>query len=188
MRISKIVLVCLMSLVVSTSTFGWNRNQPTQVRFGSQTQGIPGYLNPQTGVFTTRPANASPAITPPPTTPIVFRLIFNFNIEFNDQPSTNTFACDVSISPVGDTSGLFHSEDAVSTSTDGGKTCQVTILAKWDLANASTDSIAIDYTISSIQSVSGTLQSFRTSSHSLPEIPMLTNGQTITEPTITAVI
>jgi hypothetical protein len=187
MRIPKAIFACLLSLVASTSTFGWNQNQSTPVRLGSQTQGIPGYLNPQTGVFTTRPQNSSPT-TLPATTPITFRLIFNFNIEFNDQPSTNTFSCDVTISPFGDTSGLFHNEDAVSLSPDGGKTCQVTILAQWELANAATDSIAISYTISSFQSVSGTLQSFRTSSHNLQSIPMLTNGQTVTEPTINVVI
>jgi hypothetical protein len=187
MRIPKAIFVCLLSLVVSTSTFGWNQNQSPAVRLGSQTQGIPGYLNPQTGIFTTRPQPSTQATTPP-TTSVIFRLIFNFNIEFNDQPSTNTFTCEVSISPTGDTSGLSHSEEAVSISPDGGKTCQVTILASWDLANASTDSIFISYSITSFQSVTGTLQSFRTSSHTLPSIPMLTSGQTITEPTITAVI
>jgi hypothetical protein len=187
MRIPKAIFVCLLSLVVSTSTFGWSQNQPAAVRLGSQTQGIPGYLNPQTGIFTTRPQTSAPATTIP-TTSVIFRLIFNFNIEINDQPSTNTFTCSVAISPVGDTSGLFHNEEATTLSTDGGKTCQVTILASWELANASTDSVAISYTISSFQSVSGTLQSARTSSHSLPSIPMLANAQTITEPTIAVVI
>jgi len=186
MRISKAIFACLLSLVVSTSTFGWNQSQPTAVRFGSQNQGIPGYLNPQTRIFTTRPqASAVAAVT---TTSVIFRLILNFNIEFNDQPSTNTFACDVSISPSGDTSPLFHSEDAIALSTDGGKTCQVTILAQWDLGSPSTDTVFISYNIFSLVSISGTLQQNRSSSHNLPNIPMPTSGQTITEPTITVVI
>src|SRR5579864_4311885 len=169
MRISKAIFACLLSLVVSTSTFGWNQNQPTAVRFGSQTRGIPGYLNPQTGVFTTRPqTSAVAAVT---TTSVIFRLIFNFNIEFNDQPSTSTFSCEVFVSPSGDTSPLFHDEDAVALSTDGGKTCQVTILAQWDLGSPSTDTVFIDYTISSLQSISGQLVTLRSSSHNLPNIP-----------------
>jgi hypothetical protein len=186
MRIPKAVFVCLLSLVVSTSTFGWNQNQSAAVRPGSQTQGIPGYLNPQTGVFTTRPQTSTSAATPP-TTSIIFRLIFNFKLEFNDQPSTNTTACDVTISPIGDPAG-FYTEDAIGVSTDGGQTCQVTILALWDLATPTSDSISINYSITSVQTTSGTNVPFRTSTHSLPSIPMLTNGQTVTEPTITAVI
>jgi hypothetical protein len=184
MKISKIIFACFMSVIVCT--LGWSQGQPSQVAFGKQARGILGYLDPQTGAFTAR---AQTAVANVATTPVIFRLIFNFNIEYNDQSSTNAIACEVDISPVGDSAELLLSEHAVSLSPDGGHSCQVTILASWPLANAATDTISMSYSISSYQTVAGTtIESFRTSLQSLPSIAMLASGQTATEPTISVVI
>jgi len=186
MQISKIARITLVGfLSVALCAVGWSHaQQSSQATSAKEAHGIPGYLDPRTGMFRTRsqsPAQASVAVT---SDPVIFRLVFNFNILYNDQ--TGTVACHVSISPFGDTNGLFHSEDA--TALANGQTCQVTILAQWDLATPSTDQVSIEYEIDSFQTVQGTLENFRGSSHSLASIPMPANGQTVTPPTITVVI
>lgn len=185
-RISKVVFVCLLSLAVTTPAVAWRQNQPMGARTGVEGQGIPGYFNPRTGMFTARAQTPVANVTG--TTPVIFRLVFNFNIEFNDQSGSSTIACSVSVSPSGDSSGLFPFESATSLSADGGKTCQVTILAQWNLANPNTDTVFINYDIAALQAVQGTLQTFRDSSSNLPNVPMPSNGQTVTEPTITVVL
>jgi hypothetical protein len=183
---SKVIFACFVG--VTLCTVGWSHAQQSpQVTSANEARGIPGYLDPHTGVFkaqTTSPPKATVAATDPP---VIFRLIFNFQIQYNDQPSSNTTTCTVSIAPIGDTNGLFHTESATSVSPDG-HSCQVTILAQWDLANAATDTVSIDYDIESFAAIQGTLQKLRSSSHSLASIPMLANGETTTQPTITVVI
>src|SRR5208283_2321768 len=121
MQISKMVFVCFLSIVLCT--VGWTQAQPTQGALGKQAHGIAGYLDPQTGTFTTRAQTA--AVPNVATTNTIFRLIFNFHFEYNDQPASSPIGCEVSISPVGDSSGLFINEDAASISPDGGQNCQV---------------------------------------------------------------
>lgn len=178
------IFVCFLCVVVCT--VGWSQGQSPQIALGKQARGIPGYLDPQTGTFTTRPQTVTPNVA---TTNTIFRLIFNFHFQYNDQPSSNVTACEVSISPVGDAASVFINEDAVAISADGGQSCQVTILASWPLATASSDTISMNYVIHSYQTVSGVaIESSRTSSQSLASIPMLANGETTTEPTINVVI
>jgi len=189
MQTSKVILVGFLGfLSIMLCAVVWSHaTQSPQATSTKEGLGIPGYLDPHTGVFRTHtqsPSKAAAATTDPP---VIFRLIFNFQIQYNDQPSSNTTTCTVSIAPIGDTNGLFHDESATSVSPDG-HSCQVTILAQWDLANAATDTISIEYDIESFTAIQGTLQKFRSSSHSLASIPMLANAETSTEPTITVVI
>jgi hypothetical protein len=179
MKVVKLIVVCLFCLVAIAPP-AWSQNQPIkQDQPSKQEQGVPGFLDPKTGTFTTK-ARSSASQAAVGTTTILARLIFNFTI-LNDQPGGNTTVCSVSISPT-DAAG-FYSEEASSTATGGGTACSVTLLFSWDLATPSSDMVNITYSISS----AGSGQS-RASSHSLPSIPMLTNFETLTVPTISATI
>ena len=159
---------------------GLPRPPGAKINRSSKTRRIPGYLDPRTGTFTTKAKSSATGQAAVGTTTILARLIFNFTI-LNDQPGGNTTTCSVSITPT-DSAG-FYSEEASSTATGGGTACTVTLLFSWDLATPNSDVVNISYSITS----SGGGQS-RSSSHSLPSVPMPTNFETITEPTISATI
>jgi hypothetical protein len=179
MMISKLMCVCVC-LVGFTSPV-WSQNQPSQVPATNPTPGVAGYLNPQTGTFTTR-AKVVPNAETTPTTSILARLIFNFSI-LNDQ--TNPITCSVSIAPEGDTGGFFYSEYASFTAPGGSSTCSVTILFSWNLATPTSDTISVEY---SLTSGGGAGDTSRGSTGDIPSVAMPTNFQTVTVPTISATI
>jgi hypothetical protein len=188
MRISKLIFVgvCLVGL----TQLGWSQAQ--HLGASKQAHGVPGYLDPRTGTFTTRAQGAGEtqdaSQEPTALTNIVARLVFNISIVYNDQPAGAITACSVDISEFGDPSGLFYTEDATAIATSNGTVCKVTILFDWALATPTSDQISIDYHIESIQpvTVGGTTlpEVFRTLDHSIPSVAVPMNGQTITEPTI----
>jgi hypothetical protein len=179
MRMSKVIFVTLFCLVGLTPLV-WSQSQDQPLANGAavrQNHGVPGFLDPQTGTFTTHLQTASPTVQLPNTTRVIFRLIFPISININDQPAGNSVACDVDI---------FTSDNSYSDSgsvVGNASGCTVTILAQWDLATPNTDTIFVSFGISS----SGTGTSRRTS-HALASIPVPNNGQTITEPIIDAVL
>jgi hypothetical protein len=188
MRISKLIFVCMC--LVGITQLVWSQNQHTDA--GRQAHGIPGYLDPRTGTFTTRAQPSESAEETPPTlTTILARLIFNFTIVPNDQPTTATTSCTVSLSTT-DSSGLTYVESATGIATNGGTACKVTVLFSWALASPTQDQVFIDYHIASFQSIAvggtASVQEFRSADHTLPSISVPMNGQTITEPTITTTI
>jgi hypothetical protein len=180
MSVSKMICVCLCVFLIGFTPPVRSQNQAREGALGKSDQGIPGYLDPRTGTFTTRAKSSVTGATQAGTTTILARLIFNFTI-LTDEPGANT-VCSVSISP-SDSVG-FYEESASSAATNGGQACTVTLLFSWDLATPNTDMINVGYSISA----SGGGSQSRNSSHSLPSIPVPSNFQTITEPTISATI
>ena len=188
MRISKLIFVCIC--LIGITQLVWSQNQ--HVGAAKQSHGIPGYLDPQTGTFTTKAQPSETAEEPPTTfTTILARLIFNFTISPNDQPTTATTSCTVSLSTT-DSSGLVYEESATAIATDNGTACKVPVLFSWSLASPTQDQIFVDYHIASFQSISvgGTpsVQEFRGADHTIPSISVPLNGQTVTVPTITTAI
>jgi hypothetical protein len=188
MRISKLIFVCMC--LVGITQLVWSQNQ--HVGAGRQGHGIPGYLDPRTGTFTTRAQPSETGEETPPTfTTILARLVFNFTIAHNDQPTNATTSCTVSLSTA-DSSGLDYNESATAIATNNGTACTVTVLFSWTLASPTEDQVFVDYHIASFQSITvgttASVQEFRGADHSLPSISVPLNGQTITEPTITTAI
>jgi hypothetical protein len=189
MRISKLIFVCVC--LIGLTQIGWSQNQ----HLSKQSRGIPGYLDPRSGTFTTRAqssgTNSEGAELNPALTTILARLIFNFTI-LNDQPANAVTSCTVALSTLDDSSGLFYDESATSIATKSGTACTVTILFSWALASPTTDTISVDYHISSFQAITvggtSTPEALRTADHSIANIPVPMNGQTITEPTISTTI
>jgi len=187
MRISKLVFVCVC--LIGLTQIGWSQNQP----LSKQTRGIPGFLDPRSGTFTTRAQSAGTNSegAEPALTTILARLIFNFTI-LNDQPANATTSCTVTLSTLDDSSGLFYDESATAIATENGTACKVTILFSWALASPTTDTISVDYHIASYQAITvggtSTPEALRTADHSIANIPVPSNDQTITEPTISTTI
>jgi hypothetical protein len=177
---SKVIFVSLFCLVGLTPLV-WSQSQGQPLANGAavrQNHGIPGYLDPQTGTFTTRLQNAAPEVQLPNTTRVLFRMIFPISININDQPAGSTTFCAVDISS-NDANGFFESASTAGNASG----CTLTILAQWDLATPGSDTIFASFDISS----SGTGVS-RSTSHHLASIPMPNNGQTVTEPVIDTVL
>ncbi len=188
MRISKLIFVCIC--LIGITQLVWSQNQ--HVGAAKQSHGIPGYLDPQTGTFTTKAQPSETAEEPPTTfTTILARLVFNFTIAPNDQPTTATTSCTVTLTTT-DSSGLVYDESATAIATNNGTACKVTVLFSWSLASPTQDQIFVDYHIASFQSITvggtASVQEFRGADHSIPSISVPMNGQTVTEPTITTAI
>jgi hypothetical protein len=191
MRILKLMFVCMCLLGLNQLV--WSQNQPT----GSQTQnvgtskqahGIAGYLDPRTGTFTTKVQRSRVGNKTPGLTEIVARLIFTFNIVYNDQPASATTACTVDLD-TSDSSGLFYSESSTAIVAKGGATCTVTVLFDWLLATPTQDQINVSYHIDSFDAVAiGSAapvgEALRSLTHSILPLPVPPYGKTITEPTI----
>jgi len=190
MRISKLIFVCVC--FVGLAQLGWS--QELHVASSKQSHGIRGYLDPRTGTFTTKVQGATSDASEDPTslTTITARLIFNINLVFNDQPASATTACSVDISSLDDSSGLFYDESATSIATNNGTTCKVTILFSWLLGSPTSDQISVEYHVESFQGVTiggtTTPEVFRSLDHTIPDISVPLNGQTVTEPTINTYI
>jgi hypothetical protein len=180
MRISKVIFVVLFCLIGLTPlVWSQSQGQPLAGGAGKPNHGVLGYLDPQTGTFTARVPNASPAVQLAGTTRVLFRLIFPISININDQPSSNTTTCGVDIFTSGDSD---YAEDSASI-VGNASGCTVTILAQWDLLTPTTDSIIVSFSVAS----SGTGES-RSTSHFIASIPVPNNTQTITEPVIDTVL
>jgi len=154
--------------------------------------GVPGYLDPKTGTFTTRAhssgvsADISPDIA---TTTILARLVFKFNIR-TDQTSPAVTFCTVDLDG-GDEAG-FYEEEGSAVATAAGTACTVTILFSWTLATPTMDTISVSYDVGAFQPVAvggiSTSEEFRHSSHSIANIAVPLNGQTVNVPAISVTI
>ena len=139
----------------------------------TQAQQIPGFFDPKTGMFSTQ---ATKAVTAPvATTNTIARLIFTFQI-LTDNPGAST-TCNVFLG-LSDTGGSY-SEFGSAQSPNGGQTCSVTMLFSWDLATPATDFINVQYSVGWTGGGSS-----RSTSHALTSIPVPTNTETISLPTI----
>jgi hypothetical protein len=140
MRMSKAIFVCVC-LVGLTQPL-WSQNK---ILGAPQEKGIPGYLDPRTGTFTTRiqHSGASAEVKPDvvSSTTVLFREQFNITITNDDQSSSAIASCGASIDTE-DSLG-FYEDDAtiVATKTSSGWTCDIPVLVSWTLSSAGSDQI-----------------------------------------------
>jgi hypothetical protein len=99
-------------------------------------QGIPGYLNPSTGVFSARPALTPAAAAIAATGKIVVTINLTFDSKI---PLAQIVTCSVSISSIDSsfTNNASASDIVVKTSASAGS-CKVAIPYIWEIASAST--------------------------------------------------
>lgn len=181
--------LCLLFLSVLGMSYSlWGQNATT-------VQGIRGYLDPRTGVFHAlpQPELQDSAVEPAALTTFGGKIVVNFTITVDSAiASTNKIGCSVTVGLI-DTAGLNtiteQAGTAVTRGTGSTVSCSVTIPYSWKLASATTDSVGIQYFITSPVEVATPAGEFptRTSSQSLPAIKVPVNGATTTE-TVTATI
>lgn len=154
--------------------------------------GVPGFLDPQSGVF--KPL----ALTGPgveeilaASTTVGGKLVFNFTITVSSLGlGADTVVCTATASLVDSTAtgGIFITESAsVGVKEAGTVNCTVTIPYSWTLATMSTDRVSLSYSIGVVGSTSATVLPNRISAHGLGTISVPANGTTTTQ-TIKATI
>ncbi|HET7206586.1 MAG TPA: hypothetical protein VFI95_08405 [Terriglobales bacterium] len=175
----------LLSLVVAISSSIWAQNLDRKVN-----RGIPGYLDPLTGRFSTLPAVDDSTDATAALTTVGGTLVFKFTITVKSAiPSTDNIACAAG-AEVADSNGTFYSETAevAATRGTGTATCTVTIPYSWQLATATTDRVTMTYSISAPGTFTSTnALPARQNSHSLASVAVPINGATTTV-TVTATI
>jgi len=169
-----LVFACFLGLNVSL----WGQN-------AAAARGIRGYLDPQTGVFRTIPhPDVEDGAPPPALTTFTGKFVVTFTITVSSTiASTTKIGCQFDASLDDVSVGNFITESAANDVTRGtGSTviCKATIPYSWNLASASTDSIALSYTITSPVAISVATAEFplRISSQSLPPMKVPTSGTT----------
>jgi len=175
------ILFCLC--LVGLAQLVWSQNRAARV---SHEKGIPGYLDPRTGKFTTRVDDsalnaAKPELTG---TTILFREQFNITITNYDQSSSDAVACEATIDSDDDPNGDFY-EDAMVFATRSGSTytCDVPILAQWTLQTPGSDTIYAYVYVDFLKGVTigpaSTYFEVRESDQPRFALPVPSNGQTV---------
>jgi hypothetical protein len=153
MKKSSIILasVCLVGL----TQLVWSQNA-SSVGIGqhNQSHGVAGFLDPHTGVFTSRAHALQSSEAQEPTTPttVPFEIVVNGAWHLSTVPkSTDIVDCEVHVNLFGDTNN--YVEDAATLATISGSTatCNVLLPVEWTLTNPTTDTFSVDYSISIIR-------------------------------------
>jgi hypothetical protein len=166
--------------------------------FGQQaddaiTRGIPGYLDPHTGVFKLAPSMNvldADAIAAASTT-VGGKIVTAFTINVQSAiPATAKIGCSVqaTVLDVATANTIFETATVVATRSGTTATCTVTIPYSWTLGSAATDKVILNYLITApvLASATTALPS-RTSSQGMGQIAVPANGVT-TNKTVSATI
>jgi len=181
-KVSTLCLLVVCTLGINLSLWGQN---------ASATRGIPGYMDPRTGIFHALPSPEiqDATVEAPAVTTFGGKFVVNFTITVSSTiASTNKIGCEVSAS-LADVSGTFQNfisetaSVAVTRGTASTVTCSVTIPYSWKLASSATDMVSLAYVITSPVEVSTVAGQFptRTSSAGIATIKVPANGAITTE-------
>jgi len=149
-------------------------------------KGIPGYLDPRTGTFTTRTQDSGvkPQATPELTgTSILFRVQFNITITNYDQPSGAQATCYAFIREEGDPNYFADWVTYPATQSGNTWTCNPPILTLWTLQHPNNDSVYACVNVDFYKVLPGLPPDVfyaRESDQPCLGIPMPSNGQTVT--------
>ena len=156
--------------------------QPALSQNGAATHGVPGYLDPQTGVFKPliqRPVEEADAAAIAPTTGT---LTFTITITVKSTNlGTDKIVCSANAStseaiPPSGFRSIEENASVAATGTGSTRTCIVTIPYSWPLSTAKTDTITLLYNVSAIGAASGGGVPLRLSTQTLPSIKVPANG------------
>jgi hypothetical protein len=161
MRITKLLLICICSVVFVPAVWGQAASAPA-------TQGILGYLDPQTGAFRPVPSAAeeSPDLAAASTT-FTGTITVTLTITLKTTALTN-ITCSEEVSVLdGATTGAARffgeSNSVAATGTGITRTCKLSIPYSWGLTTQASDSMTTGY---AVVGVTGTTLPQRTSTHS----------------------
>jgi hypothetical protein len=126
MRASKVVFVCMCLLGMTQLV--WNQDNGVDAGQGTRRQGIPRYIDPRTGTFTTKAQSSgerSQLLAQPSGTPILFREAFIFSIAATDIPAGATISCNASISTSDPNGTCYDSSSGLATLKGNSVSCNV---------------------------------------------------------------
>jgi len=184
MRLSIALFVCVC--LVGLTQLVWSQNNGLGISHG---KGIPGYLDPRTGKFTTQVQNhGGDAVANPETgTAILFREQFDITVDNLDQPTKNVLVvCEADIGTYDSGSGTswYDSASIVATLSGSNYTCDVPILTSWTLASPGSDTITACMHVEFIQAYSvggvSAAEDFRDQEPPCLSLPVPANGHTVT--------
>jgi len=143
---SKMIFVCVC--LVGLTQLGWSQGFV-------QAKGIPGFLNPKTGTFTTRTQGNGPLQNPDamPDTLTEYAGTWTVKIAMTVSstiPSGAAVFCSADLSLVG-TDNYYESAVAQASVSKGSGSCTLTMPYAWFLANEPSDSIYVHYSVNIIQ-------------------------------------
>lgn len=179
-KLSTLCCVAACFLPMCTPLFGQAKTQDA-----APAHEILGYLNPQTGVFRTVPRPAAQDSTEPPIVATVSgKIVVNFTITVESTiAATSKIGCNVNADVDDEGTGNLISESAGTAVLRGAGTtvaCTATIPYSWKLGSASTDVIALSWTITSPVAIASGAAAYpiRVSSESLPALKVPATGTT----------
>jgi len=180
MKMSRVIfaLVCLAGL----SQLVWSQEDAIGAR------GIPGYLNPKTGIFTIK-AHSESADAVPQTTPSYYYGTLTVKITVyvaSSFPAGTAYECDLSAGTYDGGGGDFTESVAASAAAPSGgvTSCTLSIPYMWQLSTPGTDIITFSFSVSAYNPTStiGKFESYRSAGHvpvnSITGVP--TKGGTVT--------
>jgi hypothetical protein len=166
---SVLIGLCLFGLLAS----GWSQDSTNTV-----TPGIPGFLDPQTGLFKPMPlvpdGYSDLTNTSQTSGKIVLTLTTTLTTSF---PTSEVFSCGLNATVADVVSGLTFSDTIFVTATKSGNTlsCTVTLPYGWDLASASQDIMLVLYTVNA---TNGTGNPTRVAQHGVASVHGVPSGTT----------
>jgi hypothetical protein len=141
MKMSRMIfsLVCLVGITQVV----WSQNEA----LGARKHGIPGFLDPKTGQFTTKvPSESQDTENPPSLNQYYGTIVIQFTVYIGSKfPPNTVIACGGSASTFDAGGGEFDEEGSsiAPTPSGGHTTCTVTIPYDWQLSQPTTDVISI---------------------------------------------
>jgi len=186
---SKVVLVCVC--LVGLTQLVWSQNAVMGAVPGGRTHGIPGYLDPRTGTFTTKvhsdtQSSENPDLTATPSLTGangVWKITLNITLTTPLQKG-DIVVCEGNLD-VDDQ--FFYSESGavVATVNGGSASCTVTIPYTWYLATLKTDMVDVSYSVSEYHVFTvGSLSQAnisRHNDHDLGSVPVPLSGAVTTD-------
>ena len=154
MLVPKTLFVCIC--VVGVALIGWGQHRTDAIPANGN-HGIPGFLDPQHGTFTTRVQSPSTEGEPTPTVTEVAGT-FNINLSITVSspfPSGAVIACFGSVSVYNDSNSSVE-EDAQAVGSapkSGSSTCNLSMPYAWFLSSASTDTLYYSYRAEIVQNI-----------------------------------
>jgi hypothetical protein len=154
MRMSKLILVCVC--LAGVTQLVWSQNGSLNAAPVGRAHGIPGYLDPRTGTFSTKvqadaQSSENPELTPAVATEVFGVWYIQLTISLYTTPASGDIVVCGANLDVGDTYPAFgYEEEGATQATVSGSTatCTVTIPYLWYLATPKTDMVTVTYDVS----------------------------------------
>jgi hypothetical protein len=145
------VSVCLVGL----TQLLWSQNASVDMARHTQSHGVPGYLDPRTGIFTTR-AQAAPAegAQEPTVTAVPFEVKVDGVWHLSTIPKAGDIvSCQASLSVFDAANSYFENAASIATISGANATCNVLLPVEWTLATPNTDTFSVSYRISIVRAI-----------------------------------